>query len=423
MLVRLRDATRSTCGAKAATLGTLLRAGLPVPDGLVVPFAMHRGAGEEPLGGSPEGIAPRTADLPTVARTATLHSTAEPPTMDLRVALDEALGALADVPVAVRSSATGEDSADSSAAGQYETVLAVRGADGIAAAVHRCWASLAPTRALDPSAGAGPDGDLGSSAMAVIIQPLVDAEVAGVLFTPTQPGGATRLEASWGLGAAVVGGEVSPDAYEVTANGLVTSEVADKHRRVDREGNGVVAREVAAEQRRAPCLDEDAAVELARLGHRISELLGGPQDIEWARSGGDLRILQSRPITAEPPSVGRDAPAVPPNLLRGTPGSRGQVAGPVRIARGPEDFSRVRAGDVLVCPWTDPAWTPLLRVVDGIITEVGGALSHAAIVAREQHVPAVLGVAGATSSLRDGEWVELDGSAGTIARTAGGTPR
>lgn len=429
MLVLLCEATRSTCGAKAATLGALLRAGLPVPDGLVVPFAMQSGVGGESFDGSPADTAPRRAGLPAADLSTVDLPPAALPSSDLRTALAEALGDLADVPVAVRSSATGEDSATSSAAGRYDTLLAVRGAEGIAAAVRRCWASLETACAIDPSAAVETDGepggsaDPGAAAMAVIIQPLVDAEVAGVLFTPARSDGVTRIEASWGLGSAVVGGEVSPDAYDVSADGVVTSAIADKHRRVDRAGQGTVTHEVAASQRRTACLDPATAVELARLGQEISALLGGPQDIEWAQAGGALQILQARPITAEPPRAATDAPPPSSQDLRGTPGSRGQVTGPVRIVRGPEDFSRVRAGDVLVCPWTDPAWTPLLRLVGGVVTEVGGALSHAAIIARERHIPAVLGVAGATSALRDGDWVELDGSAGTLERTTEGTPR
>ncbi|TGJ96963.1 hypothetical protein DLJ96_02675, partial [Actinotalea fermentans ATCC 43279 = JCM 9966 = DSM 3133] len=102
------------------------------------------------------------------------------------------------------------------------------------------------------------------------------------------------------------------------------------------------------------------------------------------------------------------------SLLRGAAGSSGVATGPARIVRGPADFSHVRPGDVLVCPLTDPAWTPLLRVVAGVVTETGGVLSHAAIVARERRIPAVLGVAGATGLIPDGSVVTVDGEAGKI---------
>ncbi|APX33140.1 hypothetical protein BH708_10940 [Brachybacterium sp. P6-10-X1] len=444
MLVPLREAHPGSCGAKAATLGALLRAGLPVPDGYVVPFAVQRrGRGERP-GGVRPGAERQTSDPPGTTWPSDGRSWTDLPTM-----LAEGLGALAEGPVAVRSSASGEDSAASSAAGRYETVLGVRGADAIAVATRRCWASLTSARTLDPSAPVGPAADAGppsidlppsdSPSMAVIIQPLVDAEVAGVLFTPAHPDDATRIEASWGLGAAVVGGEVTPDVYEVAADEAVSARIADKHRRIDRSGARTVAREVPAARRTAPCLAPEEAVELARLGQQISVLLGGPQDIEWARSGGSVQILQARPITAELPRAAAD-PSPPgargtlatrglpgtrglprehgrpdEHALHGTPGSAGRVTGPARIVRGPEDFSRVRAGDVLICPWTDPSWTPLLRLVAGIVTEIGGALSHAAIIAREQRIPAVLGVTGAVSMLREGQPITLDGATGTLA--------
>lgn len=106
---------------------------------------------------------------------------------------------------------------------------------------------------------------------------------------------------------------------------------------------------------------------------------------------------------------------VPPaTRFTGTPGSRGVATGPARIVRGPDDFARVRPGDILVCPFTDPAWTPLLQIAIGVVTETGGVLSHAAIVARELAIPAVLGVREITSTLDDNTAITIDGSAGTV---------
>jgi len=98
----------------------------------------------------------------------------------------------------------------------------------------------------------------------------------------------------------------------------------------------------------------------------------------------------------------------------GTPGSAGTVTGAARLVRGPDDFVRVRPGDIVICPFTDPAWTPLLRIVAGVVTEAGGALSHAAIIARENGIPAVLGVAGALAAIPDGAPVTVDGTTGTV---------
>jgi len=394
VLVRLLDAAAPTCGGKAGALGRLLRAGLPVPDGFVVPFGAYRAAARDL--DVREGPDTRPRSLP-----AGLHE-----------AIAHALDALGDPPVAVRSSAGNEDTVRASAAGQHASVLAVRGADLVADAVRACWASLS-----SPGAVAYRE-DLAHKdepVMAVLVQRLVDAETSGVMFTPRAPHGETRIEASWGLGTTVVGGTVTPDAYRVAADGTVTRTLADKRTRVDRRGTRLVTSDVPASDRRAPTLDDPAAVHLAELGRRAAAVLGGAQDVEWATAGRDTWVLQARPVTADlpaphpaPVAVGRAA------ALVGTPGSRGRATGTARIVRGPDDFGRVRPGDILVCPWTDPGWTPLLRVVAGVVTKTGGALSHAAIVARERGIPAVLGAAGATTLLRDATTLTIDGTAGTV---------
>ncbi|PZF80292.1 PEP/pyruvate-binding domain-containing protein [Jiangella anatolica] len=283
--------------------------------------------------------------------------------------------------VAVRSSAADEDTAHASAAGQYETVLGVRGAAAVTKAVRTCWASAHSDRAVAYRDGAA------AAPMAVIVQRLVEADVSGVLFT----GDDVVIEASWGLGAGVVGGTVTPDAYRVGADGVVTR--------------------AATHQRGRPVLDDGTANALARLGRRVEALLGGPQDVEWAIAGGELWLLQARPVTVAPPPP---APAATVAALTGTPASRGVATGPARVIDGPDGFGRVRAGDMLVCRFTDPAWTPLLRVAAGVVTETGGALSHAAIVARERRIPAVVGVDGATTRIRDGATITVDGAAGTV---------
>ncbi|KQY22365.1 pyruvate phosphate dikinase [Cellulomonas sp. Root485] len=367
MLVPLRDAVSRTCGGKAGTLGVLLRAGLPVPDGFVVPLD-----------------ADRATDL------------------DLRDALDELGG-----PVAVRSSADDEDTGRASAAGQYESVLGVQGAERVADAVRTCWASLHSPRAVAYRGATDQQPRMG-----VLVQRHLDAEVAGVMFAPGGPAGVTTIEASWGLGPSVAGGTVTPDAYRVHADGSVTYTVADKVRRIDRRGTHLVTSEVPEPDRRRPTLDDATAERLAGLGRRIAGVLGGAQDVEWAVVDGDLWVLQARPTTADLPV--RRSSTVSGTTLVGTPCSRGTATGTARVVRGPDDFARVRPGDILVCPWTDPSWTPLLHLAAGVVTETGGILSHAAIVARERRIPAVLGIAGATTTLHDSTTITIDGSAGTV---------
>ncbi|MFF3444965.1 PEP/pyruvate-binding domain-containing protein [Streptosporangium sp. NPDC002721] len=420
MIVPLTEATADTCGGKAGTLGTLLRAGLPVPGGFVVPFAAYLDAVHD------LDLARLTgdADDPGAARRAI---EARPVDATVTAALGRALDELGDPPVAVRSSAANEDTARASAAGRYDSFLAVHGIGEVTDAVRACWASLFSPRAAGHHDAPGHDGDL---AMAVIVQRHLDAEASGVMFTPATPDGTTEIEASWGLGPSVVGGTVTPDTYRVTAAGPLTRTLADKRVRLDRHGTRLAVRDVPAHARNRPAIDDATVTRLAELGGRIAAVLGGPQDVEWAVAGGRAWILQARPVTAPlppPPSSGTATTPTAATLtgtpgnrgtvtgtLTGTPGSRGTVTGTARIVRGPGDFARVRPGDILVCPFTDPAWTPLLRIAAGVVTEIGGVLSHAAIVAREHAIPAVLGVPDATNTLHDGTVITVDGTAGTV---------
>ncbi|GAB3096145.1 PEP/pyruvate-binding domain-containing protein [Isoptericola nanjingensis] len=387
------DAATAAHGAKAAGLGALRRAGLPVPVGVVVP--------------------PSLEDV------------------DLRAAVDGALDALGRrSAVAVRSSATDEDGPRASAAGQYETVLGVTGASDVVAALLACRASAVGPRvtAYRAATSGAPAAGTPAADVAVVVQRLVDARAAGVLFTG---GGRTVVEGSWGLGESVVQGTVDPDRWTVVAGRVVEHRTGDKRTRVDRSPGGTRTRDVPAADRDRPCLDDDAVLRLAALGRQVADLRGGPQDVEWAvDDAGTAWLLQARPVTAALPvdrcerEIGPDrgagrgqAPAHSDDgVLRGTGASGGRASGPARVVRGPDDFGAVRPGDVLVCRETDPAWTPLFDVVAAVVTETGGLLSHAAIVARELRLPAVLGVPAATDALRDAGAVVVDGDAGTVAR-------
>ncbi|MFG3437236.1 PEP/pyruvate-binding domain-containing protein [Nonomuraea sp. NPDC047897] len=424
MIVPLQEAVPETCGGKAGALGALLRAGLPVPDGFVVPFAAYLAAVRDlDLGPVPGEPADHAAARQMIG--------ARPVHTTVTDALGRALDQLGDPPVAVRSSAADEDTGQASAAGQHESFLAVRGAGEVADAVRACWASLFSPRAIEYRRAAGRDArPPADPMMAVIVQRHLDAEASGVMFTPADPGDATRIEASWGLGPSIVEGRVTPDAYLVADDGSVARTVADKRTRLDRRGTRLVSRDVPAPTRSRPAIDDATATHLAELGRDIAALLGGPQDIEWATADGRTWILQARPVTAAlpptPPPTSPPAlpPAPPPGTggmpaaaLTGTPGSHGTVTGTARIVRGPRDFARVRPGDILVCPFTDPAWTPLLRIAAGVVTETGGVLSHAAIVAREHRIPAVLGIPNVTGTLHDDAVITIDGTTGTV--TAG----
>nr|WP_300151811.1 PEP/pyruvate-binding domain-containing protein [Propionicimonas sp.] len=305
----LGDLTRhdiAIAGGKGANLGELVRAGFPVPDGFVITTSAYRRFVAE------HGVAGLTGG-------AVLHS-------DLAEGIREAYAALGGGPVAVRSSATAEDLEEASFAGQQDTYLNVVGADALLAAVRDCWASLWSERAVHYRAERGVDPD--DLALAVVVQRLVVAEAAGVMFTANPTNGRseeTVITAAWGLGEAVVSGLVDTDmiVVDTDAGRVLSSHVADKAVRIDAlpgvaEPHPAVAgtesdpsargrtetRETDDTLRHAAVLSDADALRLAEIGSRIEAHFGAPQDIEWVLTGGEFSIVQSRPITALPDRVG-----------------------------------------------------------------------------------------------------------------------
>lgn len=274
-------------GGKGASLARMSELGLPVPPGFVVPA----GCLVDALGDGGEAL---RAALPDAARAQAIVAAATPP-----AEIAEAYAALGgDPPVAVRSSACAEDSETASYAGQQETYLYVRGADDVLARVRDCWASFFSERAIFYRQRKGSLDDLG---MAVVVQRMVRAEVAGVLFTcdPVQRRRDRMVvEAVLGLGEAAVSGSVTPDHYVLKRDGTVKrAQVAEQpFAIVPVEAGGVEERELGpegAEQK----LGEEHLRELARIGDDLERRLGGPQDIEWALEDGAIYVLQARPVT------------------------------------------------------------------------------------------------------------------------------
>ena len=214
----------------------------------------------------------------------------------------------------------------------------------------------------------------------------------------------------------MVDGAVTPDTFSVDGQGTVTAAIGEKQTRFVRVGSTMTTARNSADKQKHLSLPERAAARLASLGMDVADLLGGPQDIEWAVVDGEIWLLQARPITAKVPAApARQHGFRASTVFVGTPGSQGVAVGPARIVQGPDDFGRVEPGDILACPYTDPSWTVLLGIVSGVVTETGGALSHAAIVARERGIPAVLSVADATTVMADGAMFEVNGTDGTVS--------
>ena len=281
-------------GGKGASLARMASLGLPVPPGFVVAADALAAA----LGERARELASLSAD--DAERAQRIVQDAEM-SKELREEVLAAYRELGDdVPVAVRSSACAEDSQEASFAGQQETYLDVRGADEVIERIRHCWGSFFSERALFYRAEKGSLDDLG---MAVVVQRMVSADVAGVLFT-VDPVRRRKdrmvVEAVFGLGEACVSGQVTPDNYVLARDGAV------KRRRLSVQPlviesapeGGTVERELDPAEGGAATLEEDQLRELARLGDDLQGRLGGPQDIEWAIEGGELYVLQSRPVTA-----------------------------------------------------------------------------------------------------------------------------
>lgn len=273
-------------GGKGANLGELTRAGFPVPPGFVLTTAAYREVVAR------NGITSRDSFAGTEIPDAMVAEL---------LAAHAALGAEA---VAVRSSATAEDLAGASFAGQQDTFLHVVGADALLVAVRGCWASLWNSRAVAYRSRQGIDP--ATVAIAVVVQRMVDADAAGVLFTANPTNGRrdeSVVSAAWGLGESVVSGSVTTDDVVVDRAGRVRSRsTADKAVMTVPLASGTAERAVPAARRTATVLDDAAAAELAALGTRIEAHFGAPQDIEWARAGTEFWIVQSRPVTALPPA-------------------------------------------------------------------------------------------------------------------------
>jgi len=299
-------AVLETVGGKGASLARLARAGFLVPPGFDVTTGAYLDFVERGLR-EPMVAAMSAVDVtdPVTFEVASEQISAlfagRPMPAETAAAIVGAYAALGDdVVVAVRSSATAEDLAGMSAAGQQDTYLNVRGADSVIDAVRRCWASLWTARAIGYRARSGVDA--GQAQMGVVVQQFVPADAAGVLFTMNPAGGGPDqvvLNASWGLGEAIVGGQVTPDIVVVdrAGGGVIEYQVGSKSVMTVPAATGTIDQDTPAALRDAPVLTADEATELARVGLAIEELYGQPVDVEWARAERKLFVVQARPVT------------------------------------------------------------------------------------------------------------------------------
>ncbi|MBI2871849.1 MAG: phosphoenolpyruvate synthase [Chloroflexi bacterium] len=417
-------------GGKGASLGALTEAGAPVPPGFIVTTdAYSRFLRDSSLTETisrilhsldhNEGAVLESAS----SRIKGFVSSAPFPDDIAREAV-EAYRKLGGGLVAVRSSATAEDLPEASFAGQQATFLNVSGEADLLTAIQGCWASLFEARAIFYRCEQGYDHL--STAIAVVVQRMVQSEVSGVMFT-ADPVSSDRtrmeIEAVFGLGEGVVSGVLTPDRYVV---GKGTLRVLEKHivsqermliRNPGRLGGKEEANiwvDVSGERRRAQKLPDEAIVELARIGRQLEEANSYPQDIEWAQEGGRLYVLQCRPITTLGDGQTGGLQLEGLVLAKGAGASPGAASGPAMVISGVGEMERVKRGDVLVAEMTTPDFVPAMKRAVAIVTDKGGRTCHAAIVSRELGIPCVVGAGNATRRLVSGTVVTVDGTHGQV---------
>lgn len=324
--------------------------------------------------------------------------------------------------VAVRSSATAEDLPDSSFAGQQDTYLNVKGEDDLMDKIRKCWSSLFTARAISyrQSRGYGTE----DVKIAVVVQKMIDSEVSGVMFTVDPGTGADSImiEAGYGLGEAVVGGEVTPDTYSVDKKEMKIDESTVRistqtWKYVRGKTGGSIKKDVEANLQKAQKLSDDRIQEIAEIGRQIEIHYQKPMDIEWCIEDDKVYIVQARPITVVGSAPEEDGGVVDADqnvLTSGMGASPGFASGRVIIYDTKMSLDTIKDGDVLVTTMTMPDMVPAMSRAVAIVTNEGGMTCHAAIISRELGTPCVVGTGNATDVLSDGAIVTVDGTTGMV---------
>jgi pyruvate,water dikinase len=420
----------SLVGGKGASLGEMINIGVPVPGGFAVTAQAFRDFINR-AGISKRLFEALKVDVNEETQLHRAEETAKKLIMEAKVPedIEKAIKSRYEemckregeqVFVAVRSSATAEDLPDASFAGQQETYLNTRGAEDVFNAVRKCWASLYGARAIFYRVEQGFEHDKVN--LSAIVQKMVDSEKAGVMFSsqPSTGEALVVIEGAWGLGESVVSGSVSPDNFVVDrkTKNIVSKYIATKEIMIikDPKTQKTVTINVPAEKKDAVVLTDSEAIELAKYAEILEKHYGIPQDIEWGVEKNKIYILQSRPITTI--NNGKKADAATETsgkiLLKGLGAAPGVATGIVRLIASGRELDKVKPGDIMVTKMTMPDMVPGMKRAGAIVTDEGGMACHAAIVSRELGCPAVVGTKKATSLLKDGMEITVDGGKGIV---------
>ncbi len=418
----------SIVGGKGASLGEMLRAELPVPTGFAVTAqAFRRFIDENRIGEELFRSLEVDVDEADILREA--EKNAKKIIMGAKIPADIEKSIKAkykelckregsEVFVAVRSSATAEDLPDASFAGQQDTFLNIKGEANVLDAVKKCWASLYGARAIYYRVKQGFDHSKVN--LCAIVQIMVDAEKAGVMFSshPSTGEPFTIIEGAWGLGESVVSGSVSPDYYVVDRRNkkILERKIAMKNimHTKDQKTGKTVELSVPDNKKNAKVLEDEEILKLVELGEVVEELYGIPQDVEWAIKNHEIFMLQSRPITTIKKKKETKEKVSTSALLEGLGASPGIAYGEAKLVSDASELGKVKDGDILVAVMTTPDMVPAMKRAAAIVTDEGGMTCHAAIVSRELGCPAVVGTRKATQLLSDGMKITVDGEKGLV---------
>ena len=418
----------SLVGGKGANLGEMTNAQIPVPPGFIVTSQAYFNFLEQTkLMDKVRGLF-RSVDLNdskqlqkiAVQAKRIIQDAPMPP--ETAREIKEAYRKLGSGLVAVRSSATAEDMPDASFAGQQSTFLNIIGEEETVAAVQACWASLFEARAIFYRAQKNYDHF--KVGIAVPVQKMVQSRASGVMFT-LEPVTSDRskiiIEAIFGLGEAIVGGEITPDFYIVDKEKLTIypKKISCQEWQLvknTKDGNDEINIKMPLQpsQRNQQKITDDDILHLAKLGRQIEDHYQFPQDIEWAKENGNLFVLQARPVTTIKETANDSAEIQAPVLFSGASASPGIASGPVCIIADASEIDKIKDGEILVTSMTTPDFVPAMKRAVAIVTNRGGRTAHAAIVSRELGTPCIVGAERATSLLTDGQVITVDGTTGKI---------
>ncbi|MBI0583692.1 MAG: phosphoenolpyruvate synthase [Methanomassiliicoccus sp.] len=420
-------------GGKAANLGELTSAGFDVPPGFVLTTESYDYYLKQNDLSKVISKALATVDVSSDASLQEVSGTIRkafeegdmPKDLEATV-LDEykKLGKGHYPLVAVRSSATAEDLPTASFAGQQDTYLNVSEPKSLLISIKKCWASLFTPRAI--AYRVSKDFDHEKVKLAVVVQRMINSDISGIMFTidPNSELPHIIIEAGYGLGEALVGGKVTPDTYVVDKfhRKLLNRRISNQTWKLVRGGSGECMRvDIPTDLAKKQKLDDEQILDLAEVGNQIEMHYGRPMDIEWAMEGGEMFIVQARPVTTLSNGKGNGKEAKEEALeasrtvlIKGLGASPGKACGQVRIYAEGMSLDVVKQGDVLVTQMTTPDMVPAMTRAVAIVTDEGGMTCHAAIVARELGIPCIVGATNATEVLKTGMDVSVHGQMGVV---------